>query len=256
MNAPHLSPAVRGLGLASGLLGGAAILVGAAAWFHPDLNGSDLWWHLASGRYIWQHHEIPLTDPFSHTANAQPWMNHSWLWGWTFWAAYRVHADLAAWTNLALLVVLFSLVAWKARRISRSWLAAGAATWLAAATCHWFLDVRPHVVTLLFSALLLATLEWRRAPWLWPPLLALWANLHAGFVFGLGLLGLHVLLQSIEAHRRRLPIPRAAWASLVCAALAAGLNPWGFAIYGVVLQPMNLLATFAMFFAQPFCHQS
>ncbi len=239
MSAPHLSPALRGLGLASGLIGGAAILVGASAQFHPDLNGSDLWWHLASGRYIWQQHEIPLTDPFSYTAYGEPWTNHSWLWGWIFWAAYRVDADLVAWLNLALLVVLFSLVAWKARQTSRSWLAAGVATWLAAATCHWFLDVRPHVATLLFSALLLATLEWRRAPWLWPPLLMLWANLHAGFVFGLGLLGLHVLLKSVEARRRRLPIPRAEWVSLVCAALAAGLNPWGFAIYGVVLQPVN-----------------
>ncbi len=238
MDAPHLSPIPRGLAFASGALGGAAILVGAASWFHPDLDGADLWWHLASGRYIWQHHEIPLTDPFSHTASGQPWTNHSWLWGWLFWAAYRVHPDLTAWINLALLLALFSLVAQQSRRLARSWLAAGAATWLAAATCHWFLDVRPHVTTLLFTALLLATLDWRRAPWLWPPLVALWANLHAGFVFGLGLLGLHALLASVEARRKRLPLPRAVWTGLVCAALAAGLNPWGFAIYGVVLQPI------------------
>ncbi|HEY5656953.1 MAG TPA: hypothetical protein VIY27_04115 [Myxococcota bacterium] len=239
MDAPQRSVTRRGLGLASGVLGVAAILVGAASQFHPDLEGSDLWWHLASGRHIWQHHEIPLTDPFSHTAYGQPWMNHAWLWGWLFWAAYRAHPDLAAWVNLALLVGLFSLVAWTARRISRSTLAAGAATWLAAATCHWFLDVRPHIVTLLFTALLLATAERRRAPWLWPPLVALWANLHAGFVFGLGLLGLHALLKSVGALRQRRPLPRAEWVGLLCAALAAGLNPWGFAIYGVVLQPIN-----------------
>ncbi len=136
-------------------------------------------------------------------------------------------------------MALFALVAWNAWQSSRSWLAAGAATWLAAAASHWFLDVRPHVVTLLFTALLLATLGWRRAPWLWPPLVALWVNLHGGFVFGLGLLGLHVGLRSVEAFLRGLPFPRAAWAGLLCAALAAGLNPWGFAIYGVPLQPLD-----------------
>jgi hypothetical protein len=213
-----------------------AILIGAASWSQPHVDGSDLWWHLASGQYIWQHGEIPLADPFSHTANGHGWTNHSWLWGWLFWAAYDGHADSAAWLNLILLVVLFGLIAWNAWRISRSWLATGATTWLVAATCHWFFDVRPHIATLLFTALLLSTLEWRRAPWLWPPLLALWANLHAGFAFGLGLIGLCALLHTEQAVRRRQPLPRAAWVGVVCAALAACFNPWGFAIYEIPLQ--------------------
>lgn len=229
----------RWLDLVATGVGALAILLGAASWFLPDVDGSDLWWHLASGRYIAEHHAIPLSDLFSHTARGRPWTDHSWLWGWLFWLAYDAHPDRAAWLELALLVALFSLVAWNGWRSSRSWLAAGAATWLAAATCHWFLDVRPQVVTLLFTALLLATLGWRRAPWLWPPLVALWANLHAGFVFGLGLLGLHAGVRSAQALRRGLPLPRAAWAGLLCAALAAGLNPWGFAIYAVPLQPLR-----------------
>jgi hypothetical protein len=31
------------------------------------------------------------------------------------------------------------------------------------------------------------------APWLWPPLVALWANVHGGFVFGIGTIGLLVV---------------------------------------------------------------
>ncbi len=221
---------------ASGAIALVAILIGATSWSQPHVDGSDFWWHLASGQYLWQHGEIPTADPFSHTASGRAWTNHSWLWGALFWLAYDGHADCAAWLQLALIVALFALVAWNARRVSQSWLAAGAATWLVAATCHWFFDLRPHVVTLLFTALLLATLDWRRAPWLWPPLLALWANLHAGFAFGLGLIGLWVLLHTEQALRARQPFPRAAWIGLVCAALALGLNPWGFAILGVPLQ--------------------
>jgi hypothetical protein len=227
------------LEVAATAVGVLAIPIGAASWFLPNVDGADLWWHLAAGRFVSEHHAVPLLDPFSHTAQGQPWTNHSWLWGWLFWIAYDVHPDLAAWLNLGLLVGLFSLVAWSAWRTSRSWLAAGAATWLAAATCHWFLDVRPHVATLLLTAWLLATLGWRRAPWSWPPLFALWANLHAGFAFGLGLLGLHVGLRTAQALRRGLPLPRSEWAGLACAALAVGLNPWGLAIYGVPFQPLD-----------------
>ena len=221
------------------------MVIGAASWSQPHVDGSDFWWHLASGQYIWQHGEIPTTDPFSHTASGHGWTNHSWLWGALFWFAYDGHADFAAWLNLSLLAVLFALVAWNAWRISRSWLAAGATTWLVAATCHWFLDVRPHIVTLVFTALLLSTLDWKRAPWLWPPLLALWANLHGGFAFGLGLIGLSALLQTGRAFRRRQPLPRATWIGVILAALAAGLNPWGFAIYEVPIQHIYHESPFA-----------
>jgi hypothetical protein len=221
---------------ASDALALVAILIGATSWSQPHVDGSDLWWHLASGQSISLHGEIPRVDSFSHTANGHAWTNHSWLWGRIMWAAYDGHADFAAWLNLALIVVLFALVAWNVWRTSHSWLAAGAATWLVAATCHWFFDVRPHIVTLVFSALLLSTLEWRRAPWLWPPLLALWANLHGGFAFGLGLIGLRALLQTEQAVRLRHPFPRSTWIGVFCAALAVGLNPWGFAIYAVPFQ--------------------
>jgi hypothetical protein len=216
-----------------------AVLVGAASFFHPDVDGSDLWWHLAAGRAISQIHGIPLSDPFSHTAGGEPWTDHSWLWGALFYAAYDGHPDAAAWLNLALLVATFALVAASARRASGSWLAAGAATWLTAASCHWYLDVRPHVITLLFTALLLATLRGRRAPWLWPPLLALWVNLHGGFLFGLGLIGLHALLESIRAATHREPLPRAIWVGVGLAALAVGLNPWGYSIYSVPFEPLD-----------------
>jgi hypothetical protein len=229
----------RWLEVAAGAIAALAILVGAASWFQPDVDGADLWWHLASGRTVAERCEVPQTDPFSHTARGRPWTNHSWLWGTIFWLAYAGHPDRAAWLNLVLLAALFSLVAWNAWRASRSWLAAGAATWLAAAASHAFLDVRPHVATLLFTALLLATLDRPRAPWLWPPLFALWANLHGGFVFGLGLLGLHAGLRSVETTERGLAFPRSAWAGLLGAALATGLNPWGFAIYAVPFQPVD-----------------
>jgi hypothetical protein len=226
---------------ASRWVAASAVLLGALAFIAPDVNGSDLWWHLASGREIWEQAEIPRTDPFSHTAAGEPWTNHAWLWGAIAWPLYDANPDWVAGLNYGIVVAVFGLVAWNSWRASRSWLATGCVTWLAAAASLWFLDVRPHLMTLLLSALLLATFEWRRAPWLWPPLLALWTNLHGGFIFGLGLIGLHVLVRSAGPLLRRQPkrLPRAEWIGLTCAMLAVGLNPWGFEILTIPLQPLD-----------------
>src|SRR5579885_3508678 len=39
----------------------------------------DYWWHLATGRWILDHHRVPTTDPFSYTHLGQTWYAHEWL---------------------------------------------------------------------------------------------------------------------------------------------------------------------------------
>jgi hypothetical protein len=223
---------------------GLAVPVGAASWFHPAADGSDLWWHLAAGRFIWEQGTLPRSDGFSHTAVGEPWVNHEWLWDVLAWGAYRIHPDALAWLQLLLLVAVFSLTAWTVHRVGRNAFATLAATWLAAAASHWFLDVRPHVFTLLLASLVLATLEKRWAPWSWPPLLALWANVHAGFVFGVGLIGLHTLVLSWAALRAGTGLPKARWLGVGIAMLAAGLNPWGLSLYALPLETLDASTPF------------
>ncbi len=113
-------------------------------------------------------------------------MNHEWLWDVVFWGAYRMHPDAAAWLNYAIVCAIFALVFATTRRAcgpGSEW-SAGFACLLAAFVCEGFLDVRPHLITLLFTGVLILTHRKRWAPWLWPPLVALWANLHAGYLFG------------------------------------------------------------------------
>jgi hypothetical protein len=226
----------------SALLSGSALLaivVGATSWSQPDIDSTDLWWHLSSGQTILQHGQVPYTDPFSHTALGEPWMNHEWLWGLLTWLSYRALPDLVVWMNLGLIASSFGLIAWTARRASGSWLIAGVVTWIAAANCHWFFDLRPHLMTLFFTALLLATIEWRHAPWLWPPVMALWANLHGGFVFGFGLLGLYLAIESARSYASRTELPRSGWIGFAIAAFAVAINPWGFSIYTIPLHVVD-----------------
>ena len=86
-----------------------AALLGASAWFQPAVAGSDLWWHLASGRDIWALGHIPTTDPYSWTYQGEEWMNHEWLWDVIYWAAYRLDPEAVAWLNLAVVFAVFSL---------------------------------------------------------------------------------------------------------------------------------------------------
>ena len=209
-----------------------AALVGAGAWFHPSVAGSDLWWHLAAGREILARRAVPTTDDFSFTFAGHPWMHHEWLWGTGYWLVYRIAPDAVALTNLALLFAIFAVWFGLARRHSGSSLGAGIALWGAAATSHWFLDIRPHEVTLLFVGVVVATRAHPRARWLWTPLMALWCNLHGGFVFGMGAIGLFALVETAESSlaEGRLRIDATLWLGVALAALAFLCNPWGYRI--------------------------
>lgn len=213
-------------------VGALAAILGAASWFHPTVAGSDLWWHLAAGRELWRTGSLLRLDPFSHTFAGRPWTNHEWLWEALYWPAYQLHPDLVACLNLTVLVCVFGLAGWIAWRTSGSLLAASASIWLAAAASHWFLDIRPHLFSLLVVGVVLVTRERRWAPWMWPPLFAVWVNLHGGFVFGLGVVGLHVLFRTAEASRvaGRIVLPRTEWLSLSLCGVAILLNPYGYRI--------------------------
>ncbi len=40
----------------------------------------DIWWHLATGKWIFEHLSLPSTDPFSFTFAGRPWINdYEWL---------------------------------------------------------------------------------------------------------------------------------------------------------------------------------
>jgi tetratricopeptide (TPR) repeat protein len=209
-----------------------AALIGAGAWSQPSIAGSDLWWHLAAGREIVAQKALPTVDHFSFTFAGQPWMHHEWLWGTGYWLVYRIAPEAVALANLALIFAIFAVWFAIALRHCESLLGAGIALWCSAATCYWFFDIRPHEVTLLFVGIVVATRRRPYARWLWAPLMALWCNLHGGFVFGFGAIGLFALVETIDESiaSRRLRIDPTLWLGVALAGLAFLCNPWGWRI--------------------------
>jgi hypothetical protein len=197
---------------------------------------SDVWWHLAVGHYILAH-GIPAAEPFSFLHAANPWVGQQWL----YEVGLARAVDLGGWglasllmgltASSALLIAVLSIP--PERRPAGPVLAA--ALLLSALVAGQLLGVRGQVISLLGAAIVLNVLSrWRRgstrALLVLPPVFALWANLHAGFVIGLGIAVIALLTVQGVGRRPRLLLA----ATAVGCALATLLNPAGPGLWGYV----------------------
>jgi len=179
------------------------LLAVVVVWVTGHMNpGVDTWLALASGRYI-QDHGPALVDPFSFASlpaggswwHPSGWVNQNWL---SHLGLARLAGGLGFDGLVALKLVLYLAVAGLLAAAARVrgadwWLGCLAAAAALACSRDW-LELRPADATNLMVALLLlvVTAACHRPAWLWAavPILAAWCNLHGGFVFGLGVLGL------------------------------------------------------------------
>jgi hypothetical protein len=206
----------------------------------------DIWWHLRTGEWIRDHHAAPRVDPFVVAPAATAWRAASWLFDVALDALYRA-AGFRAFAVYTLVLggaILLALQWLTTRSIARPYTGI-ALPGLAFAALAPLLVPRPDLLSvLLFTvelAVLLSALESGRAGrlWLLPPLLALWANLHAEFVYGLLVLGLATVAQLVDrrlapggaAHEPSLPLALVT----VTAGLATLLTPYHTGLYSTVL---------------------
>ena len=216
----------------------AAVLILTGAVGLDALSDPDVWWHIRLGDWIISHHQIPAGELFAYTAFGNPLVAHEWL-------AEVIFAALAAIGGLMLVTALMGLVAWsgmlatllrgRLRGAGPVVLAVGLA--LGARVAEPVLGTRPQVFTF---ALVCCTLwiadsylhSGGRRRWLLPPIFLIWANLHAGFIAGIGLLAIVVVAEAIKSRWALGPAaPRRRIAGLAAAvgasAIAACVNPYG-----------------------------
>jgi hypothetical protein len=166
------------------------------------LQDSDSFWQIKIGQWMLDQQALPYTDIYSFTRFGQPWISTSWLsqvlfafsytqWGW---AGPVILTTVA----IALAAAIFVYLLDAHLELPRSVLFAMLALLL---SLHHLL-ARPHILALpimvAWVGLLMAAADRRSAPsWFWLPLMALWANLHGGFVLGLALIG-PIALEAVE----------------------------------------------------------
>lgn len=162
----------------------------------------DLFWHLKTGEYIWQHHALVNVDIFSHEAAGKPWVLHEWLSEVILYPIFHHFGYLGL--NI-LAAVLFTLTFYLAYAAARELLPS---KWLALVLSLLFMQTpilrlaaRPEAYTMLFLAAfiyLLFGLKYfgrTRQLTLLPVLMLVWANMHAGWLIGLFLLGGFTVLE-------------------------------------------------------------
>jgi len=197
------------------------------------LNDPDTLWQVTVGQWILDHRAVPQTDVYSFTMHGQPWISTQWL----AQVMYAKAFSLAGWTGPVVLAaaaigLTFALLTqFLSRRLSESATLVFVSAALALAAPH--LLARPHVLAmppmLLWIGGLIAAADRREAPsFRLLPWMALWANLHGGFVFGLMMvapIALDAVLEAQPAARKALA---ARWILFALAALLASFcTPYG-----------------------------
>jgi hypothetical protein len=217
-----------------------------------SIRALDLWWHMATGRYIVEEKSLPRVDVFSHTYEGAPWFNGESLSEVILFLTYREGGETALVAfKLAVVGAAFLLAGWIGWRRSASPVLAVAALVPAAYVCRPFFDIRPDLFLYLGTLGLLALLEsYRRRPrrsllFALPVWFAIWVNVHFSFTYGLGVLFVYAGTELVRARlgaRDALPA-HDAWglAGAAAAAVVACLaNPHG---VRTLVFPFEILAT-------------
>lgn len=241
------------------LVAALVLLLALAAALSP-IRSFDYWWHLKTGSWILENRAVPHEDPFSFTAEGTAWVDHEWL--------FQIAAHLAHLTigpeglvllKVVLVLLLCLLMLSHLRRQGHGPLGTAlllVPTFLGAS---FRLDVRPELATLallplLVHLLLLARDRDTRVPLLIvPPMVVVWANLHAGVILAPVVLAIGACASALfyrlggaaaaggeERGRRNRFLVRMAWLTAVVGACVA-VNPYGFRIYAVPFELDDLL---------------
>jgi hypothetical protein len=197
------------------------------------LSDPDTYSHIALGRWILEHHAVPTADPFSATLRGAHWVAFEWLSQITFAIAY----GLGGWVGVVALAAAAVATAFGllARFLLREWQpnAVLVALFSAILLTAPHILARPHILALpvmvaWISALTRAVDTRSTPPWLLLPLMALWANLHGSFTFGLAMIAPIACDALWRAPSSERLILARQWTFFAVLSLgAACLNPYG-----------------------------
>ena len=207
--------------------------------FSRESGDSDTWWHLATGKYIWQNHRLPVPDPFSFTTDTGTPVYGGELTTRHFnltheWGMELIYYLVQASTGFAGLVVFRTLLltffcgmtGWLAARRSGSFYRGVAAAVIAVLFAYQFVADRAYLATFVMVTLTVAAFETRRGLWLLPPAFLIWANCHGGYLMGWAVVGAYSAEAVYQRFRGKpLADERKIWTVSVLSILATYWNP-------------------------------
>lgn len=190
------------------------------------LADPDPWWHLATGRWIVEHHAIPSVDPFSFTVAGAPWRAVDWLADLVLYGSWALggNAGVGALTALSAFAMLLLLGGALAE------LELSAATTVAIVACVGLMVQGRYSMArpmMLGAAALCATLwlcarSWRRrdaSVYAVAPIALAWTVVHSTAILGIAVLAIFAGAGVVTRHAAARRFAVAAGLSLAMAAL-------------------------------------
>jgi hypothetical protein len=235
----------------------ACVLVASVARFVVPMADPDFWYHIATGRWILAHGRLPAHDLYTFTVPGNRWVDYEYLTEILAWLVYA-HAGLAgvslAFGMVTLVGFGFLYLSVTADRPPYLVAAGGLALALVIAGGVW--GPRPQMMTFALASIELYLLRRflagrPRGIYVVPPLVVLWANLHAGWPMALVLLATAMASEAgswAAGHDR----PRSARNLRLLAgvtgasAVAPLISPHGLAVYTAPLAPLTSQAQQAL----------
>ncbi|HEX8463791.1 MAG TPA: hypothetical protein VF627_04165 [Abditibacterium sp.] len=219
------------------------LIVAGYAW-RPLAGGDDFWAHAAIGRWIVEHRQIPTHTLFLWSERV-PWIAHAWGTGLIFYGLMSVGGAkngpfLVQGLNIALSAAPWLLL-WRFWRRDAPFSSLMPplfvlAIWVSSARYQ----PRPELFTALFLTLLLLFLtRWLREKAVPHAqiggvllMFALWPNLHGAVAFGLLMLGVTAIFETVETRGADI---RLLFLFALCTLIVFVCNPRGFEFYRALL---------------------
>ncbi len=193
---------------------------------------SDTWWLLRTGQDILDQKSIITTDLYSWTNLNAYWPNHEWLTQLLMYLVYSIGGLGLIVLVFALLVTLTWLIVYRlspsSKKITLLLITLGIIDNISA----W--SIRPQIISFLLFISLIVLIRQPKFHWWIVPFMLIWANLHAGFVIGIVLLG----LVGIAAIIKRESIIH--WLMIgIAAVIATMANPHGYKLWLFTLNSLD-----------------
>jgi hypothetical protein len=222
-----------------------------AAVFVGSVQDPDFWWHIRIGRWMVENGRLPSNDIFTFTVPSHVWTDHEYLTETLMWLTYSKAGLLGISILFGLITYAgFLLMYRQVRRQPFVIVGIGLALGAVAGAPIW--GPRAQMITFALSCLELYWLQGylsgrSRALQFFPLVMALWANLHGGWVIGFVWLGVALVAElagwalepSNPAHRKHVRFLAIVGAASAVAVLA---TPHGFSLY---LYPFQTVASMA-----------
>jgi len=166
------------------------------------LNGEDdLYWHMATGKFILANRYIPDTDVFGFVTSGMPWIPFEWLWDIIAYLIYGFSDFTGLYVFTYILVILiFYLLYSVLKKFGINTAIAVLFLFVVALGIKYRIGIKPQMFTYLFFVLVLKLItdykyfsaNTKRLYFI-PAIFLIWANVHMGVLAGISILGIFLI---------------------------------------------------------------